>query len=284
MVATLGSNSAAQTQYFNGGAYQTSNWSTPVTHSTTADTAGELLLDFAWSPNDETKGELAFISQASSSALSLRSFTANGSGGGSWSSTVSGTALTRPITALSISAADSQDTYIACAKDKALDITCYTGDSTPTIHIPTNGQITQITDSGTERSFHTGMQSLFGTYGIAMFSDGSAQINLKNYDLTADTWDKNSTKLTSVGTTGKTTINTIRLVADYQSEDLMALISVDNNDNNKKQVIEFYSAAWNGTDHGFYTGPAAKLFQVEGINGADPDGFWYDFAWDPNFD
>jgi len=116
-----------------------------------------------------------------------------------------------------------------------------------------------------------------------MFSDGSTQANLKTYDISSDTWDKNSTKLAFVGTTGKTTMNTMRLVPDDESEDIMSLMSVNNNDDNKKQIIEFYSAIWSGTDKNFYNGYAAKIFQVQGTLGADPNGFWYDFAWDPNF-
>jgi len=283
MVAILGSNSTTQTQYFNGGTYTTANWSNPITQSTTADSASETLVDFTWSPNDETKGALAFASQASTSAVSLRGYTANTTGGGTWGTVATAPAQTKAVTSIAISAADSQDTYLVCDKDKALSIYCYAGDSTSTIHLPLNGQITQITDNGTERSYDVGIQSLFGAYAVIMFSDGSTQANLKTYDISSDTWDKNSTKLAFVGTTGKTTMNTMRLVPDDESEDIMSLMSVNNNDDNKKQIIEFYSAIWSGTDKNFYNGYAAKIFQVQGTLGADPNGFWYDFAWDPNF-
>ncbi len=283
MVATFNSNSSVQTHYFNGGAYVTSNWSNPITHSSAADAASEQLVDFTWSPNDETKGALAFINPADTKSLALRGFTANTTGSGAWGTIATAPAQTKAITSVAISAADSQDTYLACDKDKALSIYCYAGDSTSTIHLPTNGQITQITDNGTERSFDVGIQSLFGAYAVVLFSDGSAQANLKSYDISADTWDKNSTKLAFVGTTGKTSLNSQRLVPDDESEDIMALMSVNNNDSNKQQVIEFYSAVWTGTDKNFYNGAAAKVFQVQGVNGADPNGFWYDFAWDPNF-
>lgn len=284
MVAAFNANATTQTQYFNGGDYQKSSWTLHATHSSVADTGTEQLVDFAWSPNDATKGGLVFVNPNDTKSVALRAFTANGVGGGSWSNIAAAAAQSKNLSSVSIAGSDSQDTYIICAKDRAAAIICYTGDSTASIHKPANSNITGSTDDGTQRSFHTAVQTLFGLTGIIVYSDNSLLPKLKNYDITADAWDQTSQHLTAVGTSNKTTFNTTRLIPDDQSEDVMILMGVDNNDSIKNQQIQLYSAVWNGTDKAFYTGgPAGKVFQLQGAKGSAVDDYWYDFTWDPNF-
>lgn len=284
MVATLNRDLKTQTQYFNGGNYQTSSWSAPVTQSSVADANSDQLVDFVWDQNDYTKGELVFVNPLDPKSMALRLWTADGSGGGNWGATVTTPSQSKNLTAVAVDSTVSQDTFEACNKDKSFLVTCFTADITPSVHAPTRSNLTSSTDAGTQRSFHLGFETLFGNTAIAVYSDGGQQINVKRYYTDGDNWDGTAIHLGTVGTSNKSLLKTVRVIPDPDSLDEMILSGVDNNDNSKKQVTEFFSGVWNGTDNQFYTvSPTGKTFQLQGTNGSNPGEFWYDFVWDPNY-
>ncbi|MEI7451936.1 MAG: hypothetical protein WCK37_01885 [Candidatus Falkowbacteria bacterium] len=269
MVATFDQASDANTEYFNGGTYTLTNWSGPVSHDVSAPLATKKFVDFAWSPNNSLIGGLIYTG-ANSKKIGLKIFTANGSGGGTWSTAIATGVQTSNIGALDITANPKASEFIFCDKDANTTprIICYKSDFTPAISVPTNNTLTSNSDTGIQRSY----DNAFGintTTAISVYSDVStSSALLKKYNSGTVTWDSASTSIAALGAT----LETVRLIPDNQSDDILILLA-----NTSQQL---FSVFWNSASSTIYTTPVGKALVSHTGSGSADEDYWYDFTWD----
>jgi hypothetical protein len=272
MFATMTQNNRTATQYFNGGSYATASWVSSTTHATNTVNAALKVVDFAWSITTPTQGLLVFSGTGSDKAVDGRLWTANGSGGGSWSGTVQSTTQANNIGDMNVVASPVSNQYMVCTKNSVspASVTCYQVSSSPAFSNPTNQVLTTSTDTGTERSYHTGYELNSGATGLAGFSDSTNIPKLKKYTAGTTTW---ASSPISVGTGSFTlgTLKAFKLIPREGSDDIMVLMGDANTD--------IYSVFWDGTaDAPSNTGGYA--FTQHGTQGTSVTGFWFDFVWD----
>lgn len=270
MVVTFGSGRDTNTQYYNG-----SSWTLHPRHSATGP-ADKEMIDFAWSPVSSTKGALVFPDSPSgtdSRNISLKIFTANGSGGGTWSSEVDSANSTGTIGALDVEGRPGTEEFVSCEKDTSNDIFCFRGNSVPnppTWTSPTNNTMTASTDIGIQRSYDFAYEAQGGSLGINVYSDTTAIPKLKKYTPSTNTFDAAATNLTTVSVA----LETVKMRQSPNSDDIMIMMGNTSND--------LYTVIWNGAANAVYTTPAGKAHtthQPSTSGSADTD-FYYDFAWD----
>src|ERR1700722_347404 len=259
------------TQYWSGSA-----WSAITTHATAAPLNTKKMIDFAWSPNTVTTGALVYADSATDKNLTTRIFVANGTGGGTWGTAVNaGTAQTNNLGPLTVVGRPGTNEFQACNKDAGTTptIICQKitfSASVPTITNPTNATIASATDTGIQKSYDIGFESLSGDPALTIYSDNTAIPKMKKYTASTSTWD---TAATSIATGAFTPgiIKSVRVIPQPDTDDIMGLVADAN--------FDLYSVIWDGTNNVLYTTPVGKAFSQHGTNGSATTNFWYDFAW-----
>ena len=266
MAAFFTQGSDTITQYYSG-----STWSAITTHSTSAPLNTKQLVDFVWSPNTTTKGAMVF-SNGNVRYMSIRIWTANGSGSGSWSAvanTSNFAAATTRVGSVSVSGRKGADAFLACVKDSIPSISCYESNMTPVFINPSNQTMTASSDTGIEKSQDIAYEATSGTEAIAVYSDNTSTPKLKKYNPIANSFDAAAA---SAGTLSAT-LRGVSLVSLEDGDDIMAVLM------NGTRV---YTEDWDGANNAIYSAPAGKAFSTHGTNGPSATSFWADFAWDAN--
>jgi len=268
MVIMIVTDGSTRTSYFANGA-----WSSYTTHATLSNNQNKII-DLDWSLADKTKAAIVFNSGNSDRSLDGRIFTANGSGGGSWSSVVSTGNQPTGSTIGSVGVFGRPSTtaeFMACDKTTQTTprIYCYMLTTSPVAFAtPINNLVTSATDSGGQRSFDLGYELLSGSSGLNAYSDATSSAKLKLYDSATSTWGTTSIALPNAsGTVQKT-----RVVAKPNSSDDMIIVA----DANKN----LSSVMYNGTNNILYATPAGKAWTSHSTNGPSNSAVWFDFAWD----
>lgn len=266
MAAFFTQGSDAITEYYNG-----STWSAITSHSTAAPVNTKRFIDFAWSPSNALIGGLIYANGGSSRVLTIKIWTANGSGGGSWSGAVStanqGAGGTR-LGALAIVGRPGASEFVACDANTVPQIICYSSNFTPVWTNPTNPIIAPTTDAGIERTFDVAFEAATGNTGLGVYSDATNVAKLKKYNAPGVSWDAVATSLNTLGGT----LKTVRLVASPISDDVMILLG--------DASLGFSSVVWDGTNNVTYTSPTGYAFAAQGTNGSAAEDYWFDFVWD----
>lgn len=255
------------TQYWSGSA-----WSSITVHATTADSAAKRMIDFAWSPSAPTIGGLFYNGQANNARMTGRPFTANGSGGGSWGTTIVQTAnQSSNMGAIGAAARPDATEFIACDKTANNQIICYEGSTVSGVTVPANNTLANPSDSGIQRSFDVTYEST-GTEALAVYSDNTNIPKLKLYSPSTDTWASTATSISTGAFSLSSPVRTVQTLPRSGGDIMIALT-----DSNRG----LYTALWNGTTNTIYTTPAGQAFSQHSTNGpSDTTMFWYDFAWD----
>src|SRR3989344_9370968 len=262
MMITSDSVSDTNSSYFNGSA-----WSAPTEHSAVAPTATKDHTDFVWSRENTLKGALVFPNAGNDTTLTLKIWTADETGGGSWSGLVNSAASSGRLGAAEVDSRKGAEEFLACQKDANNDIYCFRGNSTPAWASPTNNVLTTTSQTGIQRSFSVGFERTTGTQAIAVYSDNSATPKLRKYSAGTNAFDASATSLTALGGV----LTTVRTRPLSDNDDIMILMGNANND--------LFSVVWNGTSDAVYT-TSGKAHTTHGISGSATTDFWYDFAWD----
>ncbi|MEK7559216.1 MAG: prepilin-type N-terminal cleavage/methylation domain-containing protein [Patescibacteria group bacterium] len=262
MMVVSDSASDTNTSYFNG-----TVWSSATQHSGAAPTNTKDHTDFVWSRENPLKGALVFPNAGSDTTLTLKIWTANGSGGGSWSGLINSAASGGRLGAAEVDSRKGAEEFLACQKDANNDIYCFRGNSTPAWVSPTNNILTATSHTGIQRSFSVGFERTTGTQAIVVYSDNTATPKLRKYSAGTNAFDASATSLTALG--GVLTTARTRPLSD--NDDIMILMGNANND--------LFSIVWDGNADAVYT-TGGKAHTSHGISGSDTTDFWYDFAWD----
>ncbi|MEK9173257.1 MAG: prepilin-type N-terminal cleavage/methylation domain-containing protein [Patescibacteria group bacterium] len=268
--AFFDSGSDTNTLYFNGGAYLTASWTSLIEHATTAPFTNRRLVDFTWSPSNPLKGLLIYGSSAGDRTINARVWTANGTGGGSWSASVDSTSIGTNLSSLAISGRATGDEFIACKKDSAAtpDIYCFRNNISNVWSNPGSQTITTVTDAGIQRSFDIAYEPATGGLGLIVYSDNTTVPKLKKYNPVSNSWDAAPTNLNTLGGS----LEVVRLIPHPDTDDILILLADTNQDS--------YSLIWNGVLDSIYSTPAGKTFTAHSISGSTDTDFWFDFAWD----
>jgi prepilin-type N-terminal cleavage/methylation domain-containing protein len=268
MVAALTQESETKTEYYSGTA-----WSIVTTHATDAPVSTKRLVDFDWSTQDTTRGELVYVADSTgndSRRITSRIWTANGTGSGVWSATgvssTQGIATTKLATVKVIGIKGANE-FQTCDQNTILQIICYKTNFTPIFTNPTNQTLTTTTDNGIQRSFDIGTE-LSGSTTIGVYSDATTTTKLKKYNQVAAVWDPTAM---NVNSSAAGVIKTVRIISNPISDDMMVLIA----DNNR----DLFSIGWDGTNNQLYVTPVGKAWTAHGVNGSVITDYWYDFAW-----
>ncbi len=264
MLAVFDQVSDTNTTYFNG-----SSWSSVTQHATNTPTNTKEFSEFAWSAHNPLYGALIYTNGNNDKKMSIKIWTANGNGSGSWSNS-------RKTDNMEVVGAMELDggrkgavTFLACDKDESNDITCFDSTNEPEWSTPTNNVITTTTDTGIQRSFDLAYEGLNGSEGIVIYADTNNPSNrprLKKYSATTNTFDANATQLDTLGAA----VKTVKVRSSTNSDDIMILMGDANND--------LYSVVWDGTNNQVYTGN--KGFITHGTSGSATNDYWYSFVWD----
>lgn len=267
MVALLGEQYQTLTAYYASGA-----WSAYTTQALNGTSNGTHNVDFAWSEADNTKGALIYTRGSTDRTPSVRVFTADGSGSGSWGSVL--TSTNQPSGSIPISVAISGQVsgsanFIACDKDSQAQpkVYCYT--ATPTsISNPTNQLLANPTAAGGQQSMELGFEDAIGTTGLSAYADGSSSTKLKRFLSGTNTWDA-----APVGApNAASAIEKTKLIPEPGLNDAMVLaIDAQNN---------LYSLMYNGSTNLFYTAPTGYNWTIHNANGPSVGAKWFDFGWD----
>jgi hypothetical protein len=267
LVGMLGFDSETVSSYFSN-----NTWSSYTLHANTVNGNGTKLIDFAWSPVDATKGALIYTHLGNDRTPTIRVFTANGLGSGSWGSAMvpaspptSGHVLSVGIGAQ----AGTSTEFEVCDKDDSnpQNVFCYTATPT-TVSSPINQLITNNTASGGQQSFDLAFEKVSGTTGLIAYSDNTSITKLKTFNSTSNTWDANPIATP----TAASTIEKTRIVAEPGTNDAMVL-AIDTQNN-------LYSTVLNGTSKTFYSTPTGYTWTIHNADGPSVGAKWFDFAWD----
>lgn len=264
MAAFFGQAKDTNTEYYNG-----STWSAATEHAINAPVTTKWLVDFAWHPEYPTKGALIYSSSGTDKTIDGKIFTADGSGGGSWSAAVQSPAQ-GTLGAMKVVAQPGLSQFVACDKDASRDIYCRILSTTPAWSNPTNPAIELNTDSGIQRSFGAAFESISGELAVDVHSDGTAIPKLKKYIASTATWDAAATSLPTLGAA----LETVRTIAAPDTDDMMIVMGNTSQD--------LFTIVWDGTNNAVYTTPAGKALTAHGVSGSADADYWYDFEWDGN--
>jgi len=266
MVVVAGQGKRTESQYYNGTGYLTVNW-TLVTHATNSTANTVRFADFDWSPENATKGALAY--ENNNKYMVAKIFTANGIGGGAWSAAVNSPTQTNNANSVGVVGRKGADNFMACDKDSKNppDLICYEINSfTPTFITPNNNILTSSTGNGIQHSMDFDY-TLSGILGLALYSNNSATPQMRTYNPTTKAFGTNFFTTALSGT-----MTTARLVPKPDNDDMMALMATGTN--------RLHSIMFDGTSNALYTTPAGKALLSHGTNGSAAVDYWYDFVWD----
>lgn len=272
MAAFYGQGSDTNTEYYDGTIpYAAAHWSAHVNQATAAPSNAKEMMDFSWIPNDSTKGTLMFSQKSTDKAMTSIEFTANGTGGGSWSTTKN--AGTQGVLgAMNIDGRNYVSDALSCNKDANNDVYCFKAalsTGTPVWSTPTNQIMTTNTDTGNERSFDVAYTATSGAQAIVVYSDNTAAPKYKKYDPVANAFDVNPTTITTLS--GSVIVTGVRALAQPEGDDIMFLIF-----DNSRRVT---TVAWNRLTNAMYAS-GGKGVTSQGTNGSAAGEFWANFAWD----
>lgn len=264
MTAFFGVGRDTNTQYYNG-----TLWTLHPRHSSSGP-ADKEMIDFVWSPNNNTKGSLIYPSGSSDRSITSKIWTADGSGGGAWS--IAANASNQSVLgAMTIDGRFGADEFLACSKDTSNDIYCFRETSTPSFTTPTNNILTTGTDSGIQRSYDFAFESASGTNGLVVYSNNSSTPQRRIYTPGVSSSFSAPLNLT---TALLGNLKTVKEKASKETDDIMILMGDANND--------LYTIVWDGANNNVYSSPLGKAKTTHGTNGSATTDFWYDFAWDKN--
>lgn len=269
MAAIFAQDKTTHTQYFNGSSYSTGNWTLHAKHANSAPTSDTELIDFVWNPSDPLRGALNYSNSSADKKMNLKSFVANGSGGGSWTNT-SNSVLQGTVQTLNLAARTNAIEYVACAQDKSRDVVCSEGDNNGNWLTITNRFATTNTDIGLQRAFDINYQGVTGNRAIVVYAESPSQTTprLKKYDPAINTLDTSATSLPVLNSDMKS----VKLINSLDDDDIVIMMGDANNN--------LYSVFWDSASGAIYTSPSGKAFTSHGANGASSDSYWYEFAWD----
>jgi hypothetical protein len=268
MIAMLTSNYQTITDYYSNGA-----WAPLTSLATNGTSNGTHNVDFAWSSADSADGALVYTKGSTDRTPSVRIFTADGAGSGSWGAVLNSTNQPSGSIVLSVAIAGQaggSPNFIACDKDsqRTPHIYCYTANPTTGISNPTNSLIAPATANGGQQSIDLDFEDLVGTTGLAAYADGGTSTKMKRFLSGTNTWDANPVAApVAAGTIEKT-----RNIAEPGQNDSMVL-AIDTQNN-------LYSNMYNGTSNSFYTTPSGYNWTIHNANGPSTAAKWFDFGWD----
>ncbi|MEI8060837.1 MAG: hypothetical protein WCG99_00910 [Candidatus Berkelbacteria bacterium] len=270
MAIVFDNQSDTNSQYYDGTGYTTADWTAHSEHSTQAPVATKRLIDFDWSPLSPTKGLMAFSNNQNDRSIRYKVFTANGTGGGSWSNTTNGanqgSSPTR-LAAMRVMARPSSNEFLVCSQNTVPQVICYRADITPTLTNPTNQIVATLADADIQKAYDVGYE-MAGVNAIALYANQSVTPQIKKYNPTTNTFDAAATTINNLGSN----LKTVRTIANPTTNDLMILLGEQNR--------SLSSIVWNGTAHAVYGSADAWGFNNHVSSGASPEDYYYDFAWD----
>jgi len=262
--------SDTNSQYYDGSGYATADWTAHSEHSAQAPVNTKRLIDFDWSSLSPTKGLMAFSNNSNDRSIRYKVFTANGTGGGSWSNVTNGAnvgvAATR-LGSLRVIARPASNEFLACTQDTVPEVICYRADITPTLTNPTNQIVATVTDAGIQKAYDLGYE-MAGVNAIAVYGNQSATPQIKKYNPTTNVFDLSATTINNLGSN----LKTVRTIPNPSTNDLMILLGEQNR--------SLSSIVWNGITHAVYNSADAWGFNAHVSSGAAPEEYYFDFAWD----
>lgn len=252
------------TEYYSGSA-----WSSPTTHYTSVSNTLMQSVDFEWDPNNPTIGGLIYSGASNKKKLTAKIFTANGSGGGSWSSADNSPASPPAIGGVTVAKLLNTNYYLGCNKDDDVnpELACYRFSQTPVWDNPANFQLTTVIPAGIQKSYDLSLERNSAQSAIVVYSDNTAVPKLKKYTISSNTFDASATNI-SMGSFSPGTLKLVRVVP-LAGDDMMILLADTNND--------LYTVAWDGTNNTTYTTPAILSASRHGTNGSSSTETWFDF-------
>ncbi|MEI7604090.1 MAG: hypothetical protein WCJ19_03660 [bacterium] len=264
MVAVFDQQKDTNTMY-----YSDTAWSSLVQHASNAPANSNRLVDFAWSPNNITKGALIYSTSGSDNTIETKIWTANGTGGGTWSSEYSTSALADKTSSFVVKGSKGVNEFQVCSKDGGTNpqIKCYKITFTPSWTNPTNQVLTTTSYAAAQRPFALGWESQSGSNAISVYSNNSSTPQYKIYNPTTSTWDSTASTLPNLNGTLTTAI----LKENPINDDIMILMG--------NAVNNVYTVAWDGTNHNIYSTPTGYSLTNHSLNGISGDYLFYDFAW-----
>lgn len=268
MLALLDDNAQTYTSYYANG-----SWSGYTTQASTGTSGGTHNVDFDWSEaNGGIYGALVYTRGTTDRTPSVRVWTANGSGSGSWGSVM--TSTNQPsgsiVTSVTIAGQPSGSAvFILCDKDSASTqkVYCYTATPT-TISVPTNNVLSSNAASGGQQSMELGFEDTVGTTGLSAYAEESTSAKLKKFNSATNTWDASPLS----APTAASNIDKTRLIPEPGQNDAMVL-QIDSQNN-------LYSIMYNGNGAAFYTLPTGYAWTIHNANGPSTSAKWFDFGWD----
>ena len=255
-----------ETQYYNGSSYALASW-TLATHATNAVLNTVKFADFDWSPTSLVTGALVY--EANTKYLTAKIFTANGTGGGSWSSAVNGPTQPQNAVNVLVRGQKGANEFMTCDKDNKSqpNLTCFEINSfTPTFSPTVNTTLSTVSQAGIQQSMDF-MYNLAGTIGLSVFSDNTLTPKYNIYNATAHTFGTSASMSNLTGI-----LDTVRLVTNPISNDMMILLGDANRG--------VSSAIWDGSTNTFYGTPVGRALVTHGTAGSAITDYWYDFVWD----
>ena len=262
MMATFDQANDTNTAYYNG-----STWSATTEHSAAAPTNTKEHIDFAWSSQNALKGALVYPAAGTDNTQNLKIWTANGSGGGSWSGSLDAPTTGGRLGPVDIDARASAEEFMSCQKNANNKIICFQAITGPGWNTPTNNTLTNGTQTGIQRSYNFAYETS-GSEGIVVYSDNTSIPKLRKYVSSANSFDSTPISLNTLGNT----LATVRARPNPDTDDIFVLMATNNT---------LYSIEWDGTNNQMYT-TAGRAFTTQGTNGSSSTDFWYDFTWDKN--
>lgn len=250
------------TAYFNG-----TNWSAATEHAAAGPTATKEHVDFAWSPQNSLKGALVYPSVGTDTTVNLKVWTANGSGGGSWSGTVDSAASGGRLGSIAIDGRKGAEEWLSCQKDASNDIYCFRADSAPAWATPANKILTTTSDTGIQRSFDLAYETTSGTEAIAVYSNNNPTPVYRLYTVSSNSFGAQTNLTTALGSR----LETVRTRALSENDEIMIVMADTNQD--------LYTIVWDGASNAVYTS-GGKSRTIHGLSGSTDTDFWFDYAWD----
>lgn len=261
MMATFDQLNDTNSTYFNG-----TSWSAATEHSAQAPTNTKEHVDFTWSPQNNLKGALVYAAQSTDNDQNLKIWTADGTGGGSFSATANGPNTGGRLGPVDIDGRLGAEEFMSCQKNANNKVICFEANTAPAWVTPANNTLTNNTEAGIQRSYNIAYES-YGDEAIAVYSDDTTTPKLKKYNTTTDTFDAAETSLNTLGGV----LTTVRLKALDTADDIFIFMA---------SGTTLYSHLWDGINNTTYGSPAGKAFTTHGSNGSSSTDIWYDFAWD----
>jgi hypothetical protein len=260
MTVVAGQGKRTETQYYNGAGYNTSNW-TFTQHATNSTANTVKFADFSWSPNSNTTGALVY--EINTKNMVAKIFTANGSGGGSWSSAVNSPTQSNNVMNVEVNGRSGANEFMACNKDNKnpQDLSCYEINSfTPTWATPVNNLLTPNTQNGSQYSIDF-EYNLAGSLGLVVYSDNMSTPKYRTYSPSTNAFSAASTLSDINGI-----LETVKVIPSPVNDDFMVLLG--------NASLDVFSTKYNSANNTF------SNITSRAINGSAISDYWYDFVWD----